>query len=63
MLRRRTLIATGLALGMGCAAADDFAAAREAMVREIERDLAETASYTGRARLAPRVRAALAKVQ
>lgn len=62
MLRRRCLLTAGLALGIAPARADDFAAARERMLQEIERDLRETAVSTGRARLDPRVRAALAAV-
>lgn len=42
---------------------DDFAAARRQMVAEVADSAAETAHYTGRAALAPRVMAALGKVE
>lgn len=68
MLRRRCVIHAGLAAGLGLgldgaqAADDAFAAARERMLHEVDRDMLETAASTGRARLDPRVRAAMGKV-
>lgn len=45
------------------AAGDDFAAARRQMVAEVAASAAESAYYTGRAALSPRVMAALGKVE
>ena len=64
MILRRTLLAAGLAapLGAACAQQVDFAAARERLLREIERDFRETAGSTGRPRIDPRVLAAVGRV-
>lgn len=63
-LVRRRLLAAGMVATLGAAdAADDpYAAARHRLLAEIELDLRETASSTGRSRLDPRVHAAMAKV-
>lgn len=45
------------------ASGDDFAAARRQMVAEVAASAAETAYYSGRAELSPRVMAALGKVE
>jgi len=50
-------------LGMSGADAQDFAAQRARMVAEIDAMYAETRAETGLAAMAPRVRAALAKVE
>jgi protein-L-isoaspartate(D-aspartate) O-methyltransferase len=41
----------------------EYAVQHQRLLEEVARDTAETASFTGRARLSPRVAAALAKVQ
>jgi protein-L-isoaspartate(D-aspartate) O-methyltransferase len=65
MILRRRLLAAGLAapLGAACAAeGDDYAAARQRMLAEVEMDMRDTARSTGRERLDPRVAAAIGKV-
>ncbi len=65
--RREWLIRSGFALAAGqlaaCASARDEAAERRRLLREIESDMRRTAAYTGRARLAPCVAAALGRVE
>ena len=64
--RSPTTIGLLLLLTLLCAAnetaADAFAAARQAMVREIEGDVRSTSSYIGKAQLEPGVMAAMATV-
>ncbi len=64
MILRRHLLAAGLAapLSAACAQQSDFTAARTRLLAEIERDFRETASSTGRARIDPRVLAAIGRV-
>lgn len=67
-LRRQFLIRGGAALAgawlAACASArDEFAERRRRMLREIEADLRRTEPYTGRARLAPCVAAAIERVE
>ena len=65
MILRRRLIAAAMAAPLGAARAaerDDYAAARQRMLAEIEADVRDTARSTGRERLDPRVAAAIAKV-
>jgi len=65
MVLRRRLIAAAMAAPLGAARAaegDDYAAARQRMLAEVEADMRDTARSTGRARLDPRVAAAIAKV-
>jgi len=64
MITRRTLLAGGAGspLCAGAQAVDAFAADRERLVAEVERDLADIGSLTGRATLDPRVLDALRKV-
>jgi protein-L-isoaspartate(D-aspartate) O-methyltransferase len=65
--RREWLIRSGLALAGGLlasrASARDAAAERRRLLREIESDMRRTESYTGRARLAPCVAAAMGRVE
>lgn len=65
--RREWLIRSGFALAAGLlaarASARDEAAERRRLLREIESDMRRTESYTGRARLAPCVAAALGRVE
>ena len=67
MLSKRGFLESGLGLCLGGGAAgaeppDRYAAARTAMLAEIDADMRETAASTGRRELGPRVRAAVAKV-
>jgi protein-L-isoaspartate(D-aspartate) O-methyltransferase len=64
MITRRTLLAgsAGSSLYAGAQAGDEFAAKREALVAEVERDLADISSTTGRGQPDPRVLDALRKV-
>jgi protein-L-isoaspartate(D-aspartate) O-methyltransferase len=65
MILRRRLIAAGLAAPLGAAGAaekDDYAAARQRMLAEVETDMRDTARSTGRDRLDPRVAAAIGRV-
>lgn len=57
-----TLLLVSLSSWIIPAAADEYAAARDAMVRTIEADVRATAEWLDRDRLAPRVRDALATV-
>jgi len=60
---RRLLLAAGLVSPLGVArGAGDEADARRRMLTEIEHDMLSTAASTGRARLDPRVAAAIARV-
>lgn len=62
---RRRLLSLLLAAPLGgavVAAEDRFAAARQRLLAEIERDMRATAGSTGRAALSPRVAQAIAKV-
>lgn len=65
--RREWLIRSGFTLAAGLLAARalarDEAAARRRLLREIESDMRRTESYTGRARLAPCVAAAMGRVE
>jgi protein-L-isoaspartate(D-aspartate) O-methyltransferase len=64
MILRRSLLTAGLVAPLASAApaADEYALARARMLGEIERDMRETAGSTGRARLDPRVAAAMGRV-
>ncbi|MBA3624147.1 MAG: protein-L-isoaspartate(D-aspartate) O-methyltransferase [Methylibium sp.] len=64
MITRRTLLAGGAGspLCAGAQAVDAFAEDRERLVAQVERDLADIGSMTGRATLDPRVLDALRKV-
>jgi len=59
---RRLLLAAGLVSPLGAASGDDTTAARRRMLSEIEHDMLATAASTGRARLDPRVAAAIVRV-
>ncbi len=62
-LRRRLLsLIVAAPLGGAAAAEDRYAAARQRLLAEIERDMRATAGSTGRAALSPRVAQAIAKV-
>ncbi len=65
-IRRDLLAGLGLSALIGpnaaAAAPDEHASARARLVAEIERDARDTAAFTGRAELSPRVLAAIGKV-